>query len=72
VVLANCPLHALARQHTALVRGMNLHLLTAMLDALGRFDVQTRASPGTAALLGDSDRRAGLDRSPLRNEFQRV
>jgi predicted ArsR family transcriptional regulator len=33
VVLANCPFHALARDHTALVCGMNLHLLTALLDA---------------------------------------
>jgi predicted ArsR family transcriptional regulator len=31
VVLANCPFHALARDHTALVCGMNLHLLTALL-----------------------------------------
>jgi predicted ArsR family transcriptional regulator len=32
VVLANCPFHTLARDHTALVCGMNLHLLTALLD----------------------------------------
>jgi predicted ArsR family transcriptional regulator len=34
VTLANCPFHALARAHTALVCGMNLHLLTALLDAV--------------------------------------
>jgi predicted ArsR family transcriptional regulator len=36
VVLANCPFHALAGEHTALVCGMNLHLLTALLDELGQ------------------------------------
>ena len=45
VVLANCPFHALAREHTALVCGMNLHLITALLDELGRRDVQTRLDP---------------------------
>jgi predicted ArsR family transcriptional regulator len=32
VLLANCPFHALARDHTALVCGMNLHLLSALLE----------------------------------------
>ena len=45
VVLANCPFHALAREHTALVCGMNLHLITALLDELGRRDVQTGLDP---------------------------
>jgi predicted ArsR family transcriptional regulator len=36
MVLANCPFHALAREHTSLVCGMNLHLITALLDELGR------------------------------------
>jgi predicted ArsR family transcriptional regulator len=45
VVLANCPFHALARDHTALVCGMNLHLITAMLDELGRTEVQARLDP---------------------------
>ena len=34
VVLANCPFHALAREHTALVCGMNLHLITALAAGL--------------------------------------
>lgn len=42
MVLANCPFHALAREHTELVCGMNLHLITALLDELGCSDVQTR------------------------------
>ena len=45
MVLANCPFHALARAHTALVCGMNLHLITALLDELGHRDVQTRIDP---------------------------
>jgi predicted ArsR family transcriptional regulator len=45
VLLANCPFHALAREHTALVCGMNLHLITAMLDELGHPDVQARLDP---------------------------
>ena len=45
VVLANCPFHALARDHTALVCGMNLHLLGALLDVLGGTDVHARLEP---------------------------
>lgn len=45
LVLANCPFHALAREHTALVCGMNLHLITAMLDELGHTEVQARLDP---------------------------
>ena len=45
VVLRNCPFHALARDHTALVCGMNLHLITAMLDELGHPEVQARLDP---------------------------
>ena len=45
VVLANCPFHALAREHTALVCGMNLHLIDALLDELGRRDVITGLDP---------------------------
>ena len=45
MVLANCPFHALARAHTALVCGMNLHLITALLDELGRRDVQAGLDP---------------------------
>jgi predicted ArsR family transcriptional regulator len=44
-VLANCPFHALAREHTALVCGMNLQLIEAMLDELGPTRVQARLDP---------------------------
>jgi predicted ArsR family transcriptional regulator len=45
VALANCPFEALAREHTALVCGMNLHLITALLDELGHPDVQAALQP---------------------------
>jgi predicted ArsR family transcriptional regulator len=34
VVLANCPFHTLAREHTELVCGMNLHLLEGVLEGV--------------------------------------
>lgn len=45
VVLANCPFDALARDHTDLVCGMNLHLITAMLDELGHPEVRATLDP---------------------------
>jgi predicted ArsR family transcriptional regulator len=35
VVLGNCPFHRLASTHTALVCGLNLGLLSALLDERG-------------------------------------
>lgn len=43
VTLANCPFHALMRDHTALVCGMNLALLTGFGEALG---CAARLDPG--------------------------
>jgi predicted ArsR family transcriptional regulator len=45
LVLVNCPFHALADEHTALVCGMNLDLITAMLDELGHPEVEARLDP---------------------------
>jgi predicted ArsR family transcriptional regulator len=45
IVLANCPFHVLAREHTALVCGMNLHLVTALLDELGHPGVRASLQP---------------------------
>ncbi|WP_222269006.1 helix-turn-helix transcriptional regulator [Modestobacter marinus] len=45
VVLANCPFHALARDHTALVCGMNLHMLSALVAELGCPDLQAVLDP---------------------------
>jgi len=36
VELLNCPFHALAAEHTALVCGMNLHLVGALLEGTER------------------------------------
>jgi predicted ArsR family transcriptional regulator len=45
VVLANCPFHALAREHTELVCGMNRDVISAVLDSLGHADVEARLDP---------------------------
>ena len=56
IVLANCPFHALARDHTALVCGMNLHLLTALLGV---------AAPGTTARLEPAPGRCCVVAGPV-------
>ena len=38
IVLANCPFHALAEEHRSLVCGMNLDLLSGVLDGMGDDD----------------------------------
>ncbi|MGN6250706.1 MAG: helix-turn-helix transcriptional regulator [Marmoricola sp.] len=45
VVLANCPFHALAAQHTELVCGLNAHFVEAALEASGRTGVRARLAP---------------------------
>ena len=45
VVLANCPFDALAEQYTELVCGMNLDLLSGLLDGLRHPDVEARLEP---------------------------
>ena len=45
ITLANCPFHALAREHTELVCGMNLDLLTGMLDTCDRGGMRARLDP---------------------------
>lgn len=44
-VLGNCPFHALARDHTALVCGINLSLLTAFLEEFGAPGSRARLDP---------------------------
>ncbi|MFJ5548165.1 helix-turn-helix transcriptional regulator [Streptomyces sp. NPDC093225] len=46
VVLANCPFHALARDHTETVCGMNLHLVGGLLTGLGDASFRARPAPG--------------------------
>jgi predicted ArsR family transcriptional regulator len=45
VVLANCPFADLARDHTALVCGMNLDLITAFLAERGHTSIAARLDP---------------------------
>jgi predicted ArsR family transcriptional regulator len=45
VVLANCPFSDLARDHTALVCGMNLDLLTAFLAERGCSSIEAHLDP---------------------------
>lgn len=46
VVLGNCPFHALARDHTETVCGMNLHLMRGVLEGLGERGFLARLAPG--------------------------
>lgn len=45
LVLVNCPFHALAGEHTDVICGMNLDLITAMLDELGHPGVKATLNP---------------------------
>ncbi len=45
IVLANCPFHALAQQHTDLVCGMNLELIEGLLDGAGCTTRRARLAP---------------------------
>ena len=51
VVLGNCPFHRLAQQFTALVCGVNLHLLRGVADGTGDSSCHARARPGPGPLL---------------------
>jgi predicted ArsR family transcriptional regulator len=46
VTLANCPFHALARDHTELVCGMNLGLVGGVMDGLGTSGLVAELDPG--------------------------
>jgi predicted ArsR family transcriptional regulator len=46
IVLHNCPFHAMAKEHTELVCGMNLHLLEGVLDGLGTTGLHACLDPG--------------------------
>jgi predicted ArsR family transcriptional regulator len=46
IVLANCPFHTLAREHTETVCGMNLHLLRGVLQGRGDGGYEACLAPG--------------------------
>ena len=45
LVLANCPFHGLVEEYTDLVCGMNLELLSGLLDGLHHPDLEARLEP---------------------------
>lgn len=45
IVLANCPFHVLAREHTQTVCGMNLHLMRGVLNGLDEAGLQACLAP---------------------------
>jgi predicted ArsR family transcriptional regulator len=45
ILLANCPFHQLARDHTELICGMNLRLLDAAVESVGGTGLQARLEP---------------------------
>ncbi|MEU2395748.1 helix-turn-helix domain-containing protein [Streptomyces sp. NPDC007369] len=45
IALGNCPFHALAREHTQTVCGMNLHLLRGVLEGLDEGGLQACLAP---------------------------
>lgn len=45
IVLVNCPFHDLAQQHTELICGMNLGLVTGLLDGAGCTARRARLAP---------------------------
>jgi predicted ArsR family transcriptional regulator len=49
ITLANCPFHALAREHTELVCGMNLRLLEGVLDRVSGTGLTPRLQPREGA-----------------------
>ena len=53
VELLNCPFHALAAEHTALVCGMNLHLVGALLEGTERRAVLDPAPGRCCVIVGD-------------------
>ena len=57
VVLANCPFHALAREHTELVCGMNLQLLDGVLKGVpaSGLTARLRPAPGSCCVRLEPD-----------------
>lgn len=45
IVLRNCPFHQLAQEHTELICGMNLGLVTAAVDSIDGAQLETRLVP---------------------------
>jgi predicted ArsR family transcriptional regulator len=46
MTLVNCPFHALAQDYTQLVCGMNLDLMTGLVDSVQTSGLDARLEPG--------------------------
>lgn len=59
ITLENCPFHALAQDYTALICGMNLDLITGLLDAVGNAGLKAELVPasGRCCVTLSTDRR---------------
>ena len=55
LVLANCPFHALASQHTALVCGINHDLITGLCSRLGGLQSSLDPKPGRCCVVIERD-----------------
>ena len=66
ITLANCPFHALAREHTQLICGMNLRLLEGVLDGADAsgLTARLRPAPGACCVRLDGAARAGDGNAP--------
>lgn len=51
VVLANCPFHAIAQTHTALVCGANLALLDGLCERVGDLDAVLEPAAGRCCVV---------------------
>ena len=49
IMLANCPFHVLAEQHRTLVCGMNLDLLSGIVEGMGADTITARLAPEPGA-----------------------
>jgi predicted ArsR family transcriptional regulator len=69
VTLANCPFHALAREHAELVCGMNLDLLSGMLNTCdsGGMCARLDPAPGRCCVTLKSSRRSGASERKTRS-----
>ena len=45
ILLTNCPFHTLAQEHTQLVCGMNLAIMAAVTDRVGKSELAARLDP---------------------------
>ena len=58
ITLANCPFHALAQDYTDLVCGMNLDLITGLVEGLESADLEPRLAPAEGRCCVRLDRAA--------------